>query len=61
MRLEPREKPRNCQQEPAYPNHETVVFCLCAPDMTAHNTAAECQIEHPHQISECGLFGASNE
>lgn len=46
----------NCQQEPAYLQHDTVVSCLTAPDHCVHRAAADCPIEHPHLIAECGLF-----
>ncbi len=46
----------NCQQEPAYYGHETVVFCLRAPDMCAHLKSPVCPIEEPHAIADCLLF-----
>ena len=50
------ERPRqtNCQQEPSYPDHETVVFSIRFPDLTAHSKSSRCPIEEPHLISECG-------
>lgn len=52
------ERPRqtNCKNEPPYPDHETVVFCLSAPDMTAHLPNDLCSREHPHDISGCGVW-----
>lgn len=40
--------------EPAYPDHATVVFCMGAPNFTAHVASAFCSIEHPHAIEICG-------
>lgn len=56
MQLRVRDAPTNCQNEPAYPDHDTVVFCLSAPDMTAHLRSAHCKTEHPHLITECREF-----
>ena len=44
------------QNEPAYPDHPTVIFCLGAPDFTAHCASMMCPIEYPHAISTCGEF-----
>jgi hypothetical protein len=46
----------NCANEPAYPGHDTVVFALSAPDMTAHLATERCTEECPHLIAECGEF-----
>lgn len=54
--LEQRPKQINCQNEPAYPEHETVVFSISAPDMTAHLKTDLCSIECPHPITECGIW-----
>jgi hypothetical protein len=61
MRDEPRERNRprqtNCQQEPSYPEHETVVFSLRFPDLTVHSKSKRCKIGEPHEIAICGEFG----
>jgi hypothetical protein len=51
-----REKPQNCQAEPPYPGHDTVIVALRDPNMTAHSQRPDCPIEHPHLISECGAW-----
>ena len=51
-----RPKQTNCQQEPSYPDHETVVFAMIAPDMTCHLPSSRCTIQEPHLIRECGEF-----
>ena len=54
--LKKRETPTNLSHEPDYPGLETVLFCISAPDMTAHPRHKDCEIECPHLISECGMF-----
>lgn len=51
-----RPAPANCQHEPPYPSHETVVCSLAAPDLTAHLPAERCATETTHAIAECGEF-----
>jgi hypothetical protein len=51
-----RRKPTNCQNEPPYEGEETVVFCIRWPDATLHEATKKCAIEHPHLISECGMW-----
>ena len=48
----------NCQQEPRYPRHRTVVCAFGWPDMTSHRAARRCPIEGPHMIAEGGEFAA---
>jgi hypothetical protein len=53
-----RETPTNCQQEPPYPGAEHVVLMsLRFPDTTAHWPHTDCDIQEPHLIAECGVFG----
>lgn len=54
-----RTAPTNCQQEPPYPDHETVCMSMRYPDMTCHEPSAGCGIQEPHMITECGLFSLS--
>lgn len=49
-----RDAPTNCQQEPNYPNHETVIISMRYPDLTGHRVTARCAIQEPHAITECG-------
>lgn len=51
-----RPAPTNCQQEPPYPEHETVVCSLRYPDLTAHLPSERCATQEPHPIPECGEF-----
>lgn len=53
-----RPKQTNCQQEPTYPDHQTVVFSIRYPDMTCHLRTDLCPTEHPHLIEECEEFSA---
>lgn len=56
--MTPRESPKNCQTEPAYPNHATVAFSIRAPEFTVHRASERCGIEEPHEIARCGEFVA---
>lgn len=38
-----RPKQTNCQQEPAYPDHETVVFSIRFPDYYLHESDNGCE------------------
>lgn len=51
-----RPKQQDCRYEPAYPDHDTVVCAMAAPDITVHRASPRCEIDHPHPISECGEF-----
>lgn len=51
-----REPPRNCQHEPPYPGHRTVVCTLRDPELVAHRASPECAREAPHPVAECGEF-----
>lgn len=51
----------NCQQEPAYPGAETVVFSIRDPDLTYHRPSPLCAINEPHRIGECGEFVGTAE
>lgn len=51
-----RPRQTNCQNEPPYPDHETVVFCIRAPDTVIHSSSGRCAVEHPHLIADCGEF-----
>jgi hypothetical protein len=46
----------DCQIEPTYPDHETVVFAIRFPDGVCHLAHPQCSIEAPHLITECGRF-----
>lgn len=54
MTVRPRQT--DCQHEPAYPDHETVLFSLRDPDMVSHLKTARCLIEYPHLILQCGEY-----
>lgn len=54
-----RPKQMNCQNEPAYPSHVTVLFSIGDPELTGHAKHKDCPIEEPHKISECGMFRMS--
>lgn len=51
-----RPKQRDCQFEPPYPDHDTVLFSIRFPEMVGHLASARCPIEEPHRIEECGEF-----
>ena len=53
--------PTNCQQEPGYPRHRTVVFSIRYPDMTGHLPSRRCKIKGPHLIAECGEYAGSTD
>lgn len=55
-----RPEPINLFAEPAYPEHETVLFPIDSPDWTAHFKHELCNKEYPHLIKDCGIFSASN-
>ena len=48
-----RPPPRDIKHEPPYPDHATVLFCLDAPNWTAHRVTIFCAIEEPHPIAVC--------
>jgi hypothetical protein len=44
--------------------HEVVTFATWFPEDDAfvvHLAHAECEVEHPHRMSECGRFRAEKE
>ena len=51
-----RPKQLNCQNEPPYPMHETVIFSFRDPYWLIHNKRDDCKIECPHHISDCGIW-----
>jgi hypothetical protein len=51
-----RPRQTNCQQEPAYPGADTVVFSIRDPMMTVHRKRDDCPIEEPHSIVDCGAW-----
>lgn len=53
-----RSAPTNCQQEPNYPAHVTVIASLRYPDLTCHLPSGRCTTQEPHPITECGEFRA---
>lgn len=55
-RMSKRPAQTNCQQEPPYPDHATVVFTIREPEWTAHAASSRCAIEEPHRIDDCGEF-----
>lgn len=55
--LPPRPRQTNCQNEPPYLGHDTVLFLLYAPDITAHSANhPDCEIEIVHNVTECGAW-----
>lgn len=42
-KLTPRPKQTNCQHEPPYPDHETVVFSIRFPDDYLHESENGCE------------------
>lgn len=52
------DRPRqmNCQQEPAYPEHDTAVFSIRDPMLTVHGRSEDCPIEEPHRTETCGVW-----
>ncbi len=52
-----RETPKNCQHEPDYPFHDTVVISFKNPDYCVHKKDIDCNIEYPHKITDCKKFG----
>ena len=52
--MKPRPPQTNGQQEPGYPEHETVVYSIRYGNLTAHRPRPRCMIEAPHMITECG-------
>jgi hypothetical protein len=51
-----RPAPTNCQNEPPYPAHCTVVLSISAPEMVCHQASERCPTEYPHKIAVCGEF-----
>lgn len=51
-----RPKQTNCRNEPAYPDHETVVMSMKNPNLTAHLPSKRCDVQCPHPIIYCGEF-----
>ncbi len=51
-----RSKQTDCQIEPAYLNHSTVLWAFYDPDWVCHQASKRCSIECPHLMSECGEF-----
>lgn len=51
-----RERPRqtNCQQEPNFPRHQTVIFSLRYPGLTCHRPTRNCRTQEPHNWLTCG-------
>ena len=50
-----RPRQTDCRSEPAYPDHETVVWSLGNPELVVHRPAI-CGIQSPHRIDECAEF-----
>lgn len=61
--MEGMKRPRqtNCQQEPSYPEHDTVIASIRYPDLTCHLPTDVCSIEEPHNVSECRIWGKLGE
>lgn len=51
-----RSKQIDCQIEPAYLNHRTVLMSFRDPDWVAHDRSKRCTIESPHLMKDCGEF-----
>lgn len=54
--LTARPAPVNCQVEPPYPHHDTVLMSFVNPELTAHRANTECSEESPHSTHECPLW-----
>lgn len=54
--MTPRPRQTDCQHEPPYPDHQTVVFSIRYPDAVIHSPSSYCSIQEPHLIAECGEF-----
>jgi hypothetical protein len=52
----PRNDPTNCQNEPGYPDHATVIMSIRYPELVCHSLRLRCVIQEPHRINECGEF-----
>lgn len=51
-----RPRQTDCRYEPTYPDHECVVFCINAPNLTVHCPSERCPQTYPHRIDDCGEF-----
>lgn len=49
-----RPKQTDCRNEPGYPQHDTVVFCLKYPELTLHKPSKKCKKQEVHLIRYCG-------
>lgn len=54
--MKKRNKQSNCQIEPSFPNHETVLMSFKDPNLVIHLPSKRCNIIYPHNISICGEF-----
>lgn len=51
-----RPRQRNCQVEPRYPAHSTIIWSFRYPEMVCHDASVRCPIREPHLVPECGEF-----
>ncbi|KKL72684.1 hypothetical protein LCGC14_2082490 [marine sediment metagenome] len=50
-----RPEPSDCQHEPPYPAHETVMVALCDPSLVVHaDHDRQCRRQGPHPWKDCG-------
>jgi hypothetical protein len=57
------DRPRqtDCQIEPAYPDHDTVLWSFRFPEFVAHRPSKRCCKECPHLMAECKEFDVNKE
>lgn len=51
-----RPKQTDCQIEPSFPDHATVLFSIRFPDLVGHLPTLRCSIQEPHHIDDCQEF-----
>lgn len=51
-----RPEPTGFDAEPRYPSHDTVTWSFRSPDLVCHLVRADCPVEGPHEMDECGAF-----
>ena len=54
--MTPRPKQTDCQIEPSYPDHDTVLMSFRDPEWVAHLATDRCSTECPHLMIDCGEF-----
>lgn len=51
-----RPKQTDCQIEPNYPEHATVLWSFRFPELVAHLPTLRCSTQEPHKIEDCKEF-----